>query len=165
VLGFSWICCHDLLPEQSSVDDTGLGSRRQPGAFFFLKHKALKENARRKALWKRPQLWKSIKVPQRLLLNDSPQLFWKSLRKTAPALPPLPTSPDAGPSSLQKAIINGACQTQNSRRYSRFGSEPRPARRSRDQLKQAEWKAATAKASRLPGARGVSSSEADARQG
>src|SRR5215831_11873111 len=38
------------------------GSRLQPGAFFFLQHPAQTKNACRKALWKRPPLWKSIKV-------------------------------------------------------------------------------------------------------
>ena len=38
------------------------GSRRQPGAFFFFEHKALNKTRRAKTLWKRPQLWKSIKV-------------------------------------------------------------------------------------------------------
>src|ERR1022692_421904 len=66
-----------------------LGSRQQPGAFFFLEHKTFSD----------------------FFLDDFRQLFGKALAKTASALPLLPQR-RRSPSSLQKAIINKSPNTK-----------------------------------------------------
>src|ERR1700730_5782240 len=83
-----------------------LGSRGQPGAFFLLKHKALKKN---RAAQSAVETATAVEIDKgglrRLLLDDSHKLFGKDFAKTAPALPPLPQR-RRRPSSLQKPIIN-----------------------------------------------------------
>jgi hypothetical protein len=67
------------------------GSRLQPGAFFFLQHKA--QNKKR-AAGSAVETATAVEIDKgslrRLLLDDFHELFGKASAKTAPALPPLP---------------------------------------------------------------------------
>ncbi len=67
------------------------GSRRQPGAFFFLKHQT--QNKKRAAEGA-VETATAVEIDKgglrHLLLDDSHKLFGKASAKTAPALPPLP---------------------------------------------------------------------------
>ena len=68
-----------------------LGSRRQPGAFFFLQHKARPNKPRAESAVETATAVEIDKGGLRqLLLDDSHKLFGKAFAKTAPALPPLP---------------------------------------------------------------------------
>jgi hypothetical protein len=67
------------------------GSRRQPGAFFLLKHKALNRKRRAEGAVETATAVEIDKGGLRqLLLDDSHKLFGKAFAKTAPAFPPLP---------------------------------------------------------------------------
>ena len=82
------------------------GSRRQPGAFFFLQPKTPnKQRAAESAVETAPAVEIDKGRLRQLLLDDFHKLFGKAFAKTAPALPPLPQR-RRRPSSLEKAITN-----------------------------------------------------------
>jgi CRP-like cAMP-binding protein len=68
-----------------------LGSRLQPGAFFFLQHQAQnKKRVSESAMETATAVEIDKGRLRQLLLDDFHQLFGKAFAKTAPAFPPLP---------------------------------------------------------------------------